>query len=139
MFRACSLISVILADYVSSLESIPEHTTKQQVATVLFVVFNVLLVGVFTSRGMKPMLSAARQLYDKLNPTDHAPPSELRNTLESLSGLLLESLELENETYETPRQARCTGIELAIDPPRGRVRTVFMDASGELPEIDLGR
>ena len=134
MCRVCSLISVILAQYVSSLESIPEHTTKQQVATVLFVVFNVLLVGAFASSGMKPMLSAARQLYDKLNPTDHAPPSELGNTLESLSGPLLESSELENETYETPRQARCTSIELAIDPPRGRTQTVFMDASGDLPE-----
>ena len=128
---------MILAQYVSSLESSPRHATKQQVATVLFVVFNVLLVGVFASRGMKPMLSAARQLYDKLNPTDHASPSELGNTLESLSGQLLESSELENEgeTYETPRQARYTSIELAIDPPRGRAQTVFMDASGELPEV----
>ena len=32
----------------------------------LFVIFNVTLFGVFASRGIKPMLSAARQLYNKL-------------------------------------------------------------------------
>ena len=106
MCRLCSLICVILAGYVSSLENSPEHANKQVVATVLFVISNVLLFGVFASRGITPALSAARQLYHKL--TQPSPPAnELGENLEALSGPLLEGLEsAEGET-------RCS---IGLDP-----------------------
>ena len=88
--RACSLISVILADFVSSLESNPAHTSKQQAATALFVILNVALLGVFGSRGTKPTVAAARQLCNTWSPAETRSPNELGNNLELLSGPLLE-------------------------------------------------
>ena len=124
MCRLCSLICVILAGYVSSLENSPEHATKQAVATVLFVVFNVLLFGVFASRGIAPALSTAQQLYHKL--TQASPrENELGKNLEALSGPLLEGLE------NTEGATRCSiGLESldALAEPRGRAHTFFLDA-----------
>ena len=111
-----------MAGYVSSLENSPEHATKQTVATVLFVVFNVLLFGLFASRGITPALSTAQQLYHKLTqPTSRA--NELGENLEALSGPLLEGSESEDGA------TRCSiGLD-ALAEPRGRAHTFFHDAS----------